>query len=283
MPQVTNRRVEAAADDPEALVELLIEAGKQLPPRLRRQILALGPAAVPPLLALFQDRALALEEAPGEGWGPIHAAELLGELRAPEAIEPMLRLLEENDWDTILHDTVLRTLPLYGGAAFEPTLAAYEAAADPEVRGSFTSVLARLGIRDDRIYDALIEELNRDVVMGAGHFTEYRDPRVLPLLFEMLDRYESQGDKPFANQELIEVVGAIEELGGELTPEQREKVDRILAPEMANRRAWAAMLERSGRGAGSRPLAARKVGRNDPCPCGSGKKYKKCCLGKEAA
>jgi len=26
-----------------------------------------------------------------------------------------------------------------------------------------------------------------------------------------------------------------------------------------------------------------KIGRNDPCPCGSGKKYKKCCLGKEPA
>lgn len=24
-----------------------------------------------------------------------------------------------------------------------------------------------------------------------------------------------------------------------------------------------------------------KVGRNDPCPCGSGKKYKSCCLQKE--
>ena len=23
--------------------------------------------------------------------------------------------------------------------------------------------------------------------------------------------------------------------------------------------------------------ASEKVGRNDPCPCGSGKKYKKCC------
>ncbi|MBF0383979.1 MAG: SEC-C domain-containing protein [Magnetococcales bacterium] len=22
----------------------------------------------------------------------------------------------------------------------------------------------------------------------------------------------------------------------------------------------------------------KKVGRNDPCPCGSGKKFKKCCL-----
>ncbi|MGH7576811.1 MAG: SEC-C metal-binding domain-containing protein, partial [Longimicrobiales bacterium] len=27
-----------------------------------------------------------------------------------------------------------------------------------------------------------------------------------------------------------------------------------------------------------KPLVAEdKVGRNDPCPCGSGRKYKKCC------
>ncbi|MCB0631373.1 MAG: SEC-C domain-containing protein, partial [Lewinella sp.] len=29
-----------------------------------------------------------------------------------------------------------------------------------------------------------------------------------------------------------------------------------------------------------RPGAFAKTGRNDPCPCGSGKKYKKCCWGK---
>jgi hypothetical protein len=28
-------------------------------------------------------------------------------------------------------------------------------------------------------------------------------------------------------------------------------------------------------------IVPKTVGRNDPCPCGSGKKYKKCCLGKE--
>ncbi len=47
-----------------------------------------------------------------------------------------------------------------------------------------------------------------------------------------------------------------------------------------------AFLRREGRlyyvdGAPLRPAAYRregpKVGRNDPCPCGSGKKYKKCC------
>jgi uncharacterized protein YecA (UPF0149 family) len=31
----------------------------------------------------------------------------------------------------------------------------------------------------------------------------------------------------------------------------------------------------------ARPRATAKIGRNDPCPCGSGRKYKKCCLAKE--
>jgi preprotein translocase subunit SecA len=35
----------------------------------------------------------------------------------------------------------------------------------------------------------------------------------------------------------------------------------------------------------ARPVktAGAKVGRNDPCPCGSGKKYKHCCMHKEQA
>jgi len=33
---------------------------------------------------------------------------------------------------------------------------------------------------------------------------------------------------------------------------------------------------------GSSPDAeSKRVGRNDPCPCGSGKKYKKCCMRKQ--
>ncbi len=28
-----------------------------------------------------------------------------------------------------------------------------------------------------------------------------------------------------------------------------------------------------------RPMSIIKVGRNDPCPCGSGVKYKRCCAG----
>ncbi|MTW20687.1 zinc chelation protein SecC [Allochromatium palmeri] len=31
-----------------------------------------------------------------------------------------------------------------------------------------------------------------------------------------------------------------------------------------------------------KPMLSDKVGRNDPCPCGSGKKYKKCCGASDA-
>jgi hypothetical protein len=280
MPQVTNNKI-GAANDAEALVRLLIDAGQHLPPRLRQRILTFGPTVVAPLVALMEDEELSFDTAPGEGWGPIHAVDLLGELRAEEAIEPMVRLLAETDWDTIIHDRLLQALPRLGPPALEPTLAAYAAATDPHLRSHYCSVLANLGVRDDRIYAALLEDLDRDLVLGSGHLAEYGDPRALPVLIAALDRFESQGDEPFANQGLIELEAAIEDLGGELTPEQREKVERILAPEMVKRKEWSDLFERAGRSPGTKPQPTRKVGRNDPCPCGSGKKYKKCCLGKE--
>ena len=65
------------------------------------------------------------------------------------------------------------------------------------------------------------------------------------------------------------------------------------APEMKTERRQTFVLSRGdgaatpggetedGRGVTVR-REGKKVGRNDPCPCGSGKKYKKCCLLKEA-
>jgi preprotein translocase subunit SecA len=43
-------------------------------------------------------------------------------------------------------------------------------------------------------------------------------------------------------------------------------------------------MANSSEGKKREPIRNRneKVGRNDPCPCGSGKKYKNCCLRKAA-
>jgi uncharacterized protein len=55
-----------------------------------------------------------------------------------------------------------------------------------------------------------------------------------------------------------------------------QKINGFWKPFREKRRA--AMVTENSRLAG-RPIPARKprVGRNDPCPCGSGKKFKKCC------
>ena len=54
-----------------------------------------------------------------------------------------------------------------------------------------------------------------------------------------------------------------------------------LAPAITRPVLQGGVPNRSGDGNGSRPAKKRKVGRNDPCPCGSGKKYKQCCLPKD--
>jgi preprotein translocase subunit SecA len=62
----------------------------------------------------------------------------------------------------------------------------------------------------------------------------------------------------------------------------RAGAEPVAAPDLARQ---APRESRGGEGvAHTVRRTAPKVGRNDPCPCGSGKKYKKCCgLGAEQA
>jgi Predicted metal-binding protein related to the C-terminal domain of SecA len=57
--------------------------------------------------------------------------------------------------------------------------------------------------------------------------------------------------------------------------EEKEKVR-----EMERRQKKQDLVLNSGEAAAEAPrpiIRGPKIGRNDPCPCGSGKKYKKCC------
>jgi len=71
-----------------------------------------------------------------------------------------------------------------------------------------------------------------------------------------------------------------------ITAIQEETVRRIFIAQVkqdgVQRERVAKVTDESGGGDGTlkkQPVrkSAAKVGRNDPCPCGSGKKYKKCC------
>jgi uncharacterized protein len=54
-----------------------------------------------------------------------------------------------------------------------------------------------------------------------------------------------------------------------------EAADRIPACVLGIDMFWKNRRGRPTAGAG--PVKRPKVGRNDPCPCGSGRKYKRCC------
>ena len=272
------------------VVHRLLDAGYRLQDELRDGILALGQAAVPALLEILED---AVSTSPVGGWGPAHAAQLLGELHATAAIEPMLRVLAGTDAnDLLLHDKIIEGLRDIGAAATEPMIRAFASNTDPTFRFNITTVLAEWQPHDDRIFEILIDQLRREPTYGASNLAIYGDPRAVPRLLEALDQYTIvESDRPLANHALIELRAAIEELGGTLTTEQQLKCRRGREPAEVFSRKLDAMFAShrrevigvpAGRTERVMPAAParreRRPGRNEPCWCGSARKYKKCHL-----
>jgi preprotein translocase subunit SecA len=90
------------------------------------------------------------------------------------------------------------------------------------------------------------------------------------MFLEMMDRIKKD-----TLQKLFTVQIAREQDAKELKVERRQNfvLSRGAAPQAGGQ-------TEAGKGVTVR-RDGKKVGRNDPCPCGSGKKYKKCCLPRE--
>jgi hypothetical protein len=254
--------------DPEAIVRRLMQSERHLSFRARDEVLALGMQAVPTLLRILDHEVL-------EGWAPVHAVRLLGEMGISAAIGPMLRALAETEPLDMLRDAILASLPKIGEPVIEPALRAYAEADDRAFRASVGSILARIGVLDDRIFAVLLEMLEISP-SGPGDLARYGDDRALPYLSRAFDAYAlHDSDSPFANQAIVELQAAIEELGGTLTSRQLAKYRKAREPWERWRRELDAAL---GSDTSDEPPARPCPGRNEPCWCGSTKKYKKCHL-----
>jgi hypothetical protein len=248
--------------------EELGRTGETLAEDLRARILALGNAAVPPLLALLADDAAAAEDAPGEGWPPIHAVDLLVDLRAEEAIVPMIVALCGGDFDDILSSRIAVRLPTFGAAALEPTLAELSNVRDNDQAVTLCAILARLGVKDERVWVALAKCFDAEPHLSAGFLATYGDERALPLIEREIFAFDENARGSLARLDLDLLVEAYEELAGDLPDDLFDHVEYL----------WELQSEPDEPTPAPAPVASTKVGRNDPCPCGSGKKYKRCCL-----
>ena len=247
-----------------------------LNPGVRARVLALGRDAVPALLAMLEDEELGAVDSPAEGWPPIHAVTLLADIGDPAAVEPMLDALLETEEDEILGNVLALRLPSFGSAVLEPALRRLGRAIDDDdldAERQLVGVLAGSGARDERIYDAICDHFDADPVFGAMCFAEYGDERALAQLLGEMEDFEVEEDDRWWGPGFNELRDAYERLGGVLTGAILDKAEAIAEQ-------WQIRRELEVLGVTGRPTAKAKVGRNDPCPCASGKKYKKWCLGK---
>ena len=257
------------------------EAGASDSDRGKQAVLARGQKAVPPLLSILMDDTLDKEGSRLDGMAPVYAAELLGSLRAGEAVEPLLDIVEESDTLSFLHEAAVIALGAIGDAAVEPALRRYHETDDRECRLSLCQALVGTGGADERVYSLLLQQLDSNPDLAAGLLADYGHARAVEPLQQALSRLPVHREPGLLrNQGHIELADAIERLGGSLTRANCEKM--ALVHDISDRFRERLFDALRGR-AEAREIGAEaetrepKVGRNQPCPCGSGKKYKKCC------
>ncbi|WP_132251998.1 DUF1186 domain-containing protein [Methylobacterium segetis] len=219
-------------------------------------------------------------------WG-LH---VLAAVRDGRAFPPLLRLLRQDGEtiDDLLGDAAGTTLPqvlasLYDGDSDALFALVLDSTTDDLVRNEALAATAFL-VRDGRI--------NRDA--AAGMLARFDDKRVAV-----------EGDAGWVGWEEAIALTGLRDLAPRV---EAARKDGRLPPEFSDPAWFRGALRRSetrpndtrdlderGLGYLDDPLAAlawtlegagepahnpfRDVGRNDPCPCGSGKKFKKCCLG----
>jgi hypothetical protein len=231
------------------------------------------------LIRLACDAALyGSDSASTEVWAPIHAWRALGQLRVAASVPLLLAFLKSAGNDDDWANTELPVVFGLIGSAAIPPIAGF---ISDQSHSSFPATTAIMGIKEI----ARRHPECRDQCIGILERTLERDGNSDP------------GLKGFAVSALIdlEAVQAIDVIRRAF---RRKTVDLSIVGDeedveiemrLRERRATPApryqILPASGFGrpGANRDLPRRgKVGRNDPCPCGSGKKYKKCCLAQPA-
>lgn len=246
--------------------ELLLTGGAILPPQTAAEILALGDAAVEPLVTVLVDSQLRDPKGPAAEWTPVHAAQLLGQLPGERVVEPLLEVLVTAAPLSPLRAAVEQALARLGALLVNPILARLPAA-EGAYRLQLWSLLANARVRDDRILAQLANALSESPAEAAMYLAEYGDPAALPELSRALDAHKlSLPDDLSDDYALFELREAIQLLGGKLTAAQQRKYE---CARLARRIAVSEKVGIHG---------DRSVGLDAPCACGSGRPYKNCCL-----
>jgi hypothetical protein len=295
----------ALSDD--ALLALLSTEEDRLPRAAVDEIIVRGPQLVHPLTWLVMDPSSWEAEGPA-WWTPIHAAYLLAAIGGEDAF--MGLLLAADHAESHECEWVLTALPsMLGrqGARIRPYLSerVRDQARDPFSRATMAECLAATTLADSSDADAVFAELGalflgteHDALksMVGGVLLDFQREAYREALFAHARHLADNTDAANSNAPLYTPDDVERAFGTDATPDLGSYAADWLSfyspEEIASRQAaWAeedAASDHTDVEVGEEewepefiPQVVRpypKIGRNDPCRCGSGKKFKKCCL-----
>jgi hypothetical protein len=212
-------------------------------------------------------------------WAPLHAWRALAQLRAEAAVAPLLALLKLIEGDEAADLELPVVFGMIGPAAI-PHIAAFMANGEnPEssvataISGLSQIVARHAGCRGECVA-ILVRTLepHADINPTINGFavSALLDLRAVEAIDTIRDAFRRDAVD-------LSIAGDIEDVEIELGLRDRRATPAPRYPLLlADWPPWSGVdpVQRD------RPVPARreKLGRNAPCPCGSGKKYKKCCL-----
>jgi uncharacterized protein YktA (UPF0223 family) len=297
------------------LVDLLFKEGDKVTLELARELIGRGEEAAAPLREILANEDYWYEGKDGELWVVVHAINILSAMRDERALPVLIEMVPHAYFSN--HDPAVDVLPAaleqFGAAGVEPYMkfisehqGAYRDNSDfAYCRWIFSSALTRIALKDEalraRIFDFVcgsFEDPKEDdkiyLSFSAGHpIALDKDPAKLQGLRAVRAAYdrgvmneEINGDfKEFAQMVKADEPNLFNDLTSSLLDfykpdeiKRRQKASKEMGEENLY---WSkgAQVIPAGYAVSEAGGLQRtdKVGRNDPCPCNSGKKYKKCC------
>ena len=280
-----------------------IASSDDLSDEVLRAAVAQADATAPRIIALIEAAAAGADLDEPSATLLFYGLHILAAARNTRALQPLLRLLSRpgEEIDALLGDALTATLPrvvasLFVGDADELFKLARDRGADEYVRSGVIRALAFLtwdGKVEAGVMQDFLERFHTDraVPIGDVAWAGWQDAIALLGLRALEPRVEAARQDGLIPEDLID------------RPWFRKTMQRAAAQprngsrfagehlgyleDVADELSWVAGRDEKrndadGLSSWGSPKPVRNpmrgVGRNDPCPCGSGKKAKKCCL-----
>ena len=297
------------------LIELLFKEEDRVTPEHARELINRGEEAAQPLREILANEDYWYEGQGGDHWIVVHAINLLSAMRDERALPILLEMVPHAYFSN--HDAAVEVLPAalaeYGATAVEPYtkfISEYRGAYrdNPDFghcRHTVSAALTRIALKDEavraRVTDficGLFADPGEDdriyLSVSAGHpIALDKEPGKERGLQAVRAAYERGMINQEINGSFKEFAQVVKDRDPNLFNDLKSNLFDFYKPEEIKRRRkarekqeaeklyWPMANQMVPAGYAVSEVGGlqrtEKVGRNDPCPCGSGKKYKKCC------